>query len=76
MSASTSAGSCAATAILPVSQLAFNGVRNQYRRDGIGTEMVAILPLPQNVDLGTREDRVQAGYFSLRNWKAEADEYR
>lgn len=35
-------------AILPASSLSFDGLRNQYRRDGLGAEMVAILPESQN----------------------------
>ena len=31
-------------AILPASELSFEGLRNQYRRDGLGAEMVAVLP--------------------------------
>lgn len=31
-------------AILPASTLSFDGLRNQYRRDGLGAEMVAVLP--------------------------------
>jgi pimeloyl-ACP methyl ester carboxylesterase len=32
------------TEILPASTLAFDGIRNQYRRDGLGAEMVAVMP--------------------------------
>ncbi len=32
------------TEILPASSLAFDGIRNQYRRDGLGAEMVAVMP--------------------------------
>ena len=31
-------------AIIPASELDFDGLRNQYRRDGLGAEMVAALP--------------------------------
>ncbi|MBQ4615186.1 MAG: alpha/beta hydrolase [Mailhella sp.] len=31
-------------AIFPASSLSFDGLRNQYRRDGLGAEMVAVLP--------------------------------
>ncbi len=30
--------------ILPASTLTFRGIRNQYRRDGLGAEMVAVMP--------------------------------
>ena len=30
--------------VLPASELSFEGLRNQYRRDGLGAEMVAVLP--------------------------------
>ena len=33
-------------AIIPASSLDFEGLRNQYRRDGLGAEMVAALPRP------------------------------
>lgn len=37
-------GSTLPEAILPASELSFEGLRNQYRRDGLGAEMVAVLP--------------------------------
>lgn len=37
-------------AVLPASSLDFDGLRNQYRRDGLGAEMVAVLPERQNKD--------------------------
>ena len=37
-------------AILPASSLDFDGLRNQYRRDGLGAEMVAVLPETKGKD--------------------------
>ena len=37
-------------AILPASELSFEGLRNQYRRDGLGAEMVAVLPAAPQKD--------------------------
>ncbi|MBR3880303.1 MAG: alpha/beta fold hydrolase [Mailhella sp.] len=37
-------------AVLPASSLSFDGLRNQYRRDGLGAEMVAVLPENKNKD--------------------------
>ena len=37
-------------AILPASSLSFDGLRNQYRRDGLGAEMVAVLPKTESKD--------------------------
>ncbi len=47
-------------AILPASELDFEGLRNQYRRDGIGAEMVAVLPEPTDTDAVWSEMRYPA----------------
>lgn len=36
--------------LLPASSLRFTGLRNSYRRDGFGAELVAVLPPPADAD--------------------------
>ena len=36
--------------LLPASSLRFTGLRNSYRRDGFGAELVAVLPPPRDAD--------------------------
>ena len=36
--------------LLPASSLRFTGLRNSYRRDGFGAELVAVLPTPGDAD--------------------------
>ncbi|PZQ02068.1 MAG: hypothetical protein DI587_03350 [Variovorax paradoxus] len=36
--------------LLPASSLRFTGLRNSYRRDGFGAELVAVLPQPKDAD--------------------------
>ncbi|KQP39050.1 triacylglycerol lipase [Pseudorhodoferax sp. Leaf274] len=36
--------------LLPASSLRFTGLRNTYRRDGFGAELVAVLPQPRDAD--------------------------
>jgi triacylglycerol esterase/lipase EstA (alpha/beta hydrolase family) len=36
--------------LLPASSLRFTGLRNSYRRDGFGAELVAVLPPPKDAD--------------------------
>lgn len=47
-------------AILPASELSFDGLRNQYRRDGLGAEMVAVLPADSKKDAVWSEMRYPA----------------
>lgn len=52
-------------AMLPASALRFKGIRNQYRRDGFGTEMVAVMA-DEPVDLEMGEDlAVRPGQVSF-----------
>ena len=52
-------------AMLSASALRFKGIRNQYRRDGFGTEMVAVMG-DEPVDLEMGEDlAVRPGYVSF-----------
>ena len=52
-------------AMLPASALRFKGIRNQYRRDGFGTEMVAVMA-DEPVDLEMGEDlAVRPGHVSF-----------
>ena len=45
--------------ILPASTLTFDGIRSQYRRDGLGAEMVAVMP-EEKADVPWREMRYPA----------------
>lgn len=51
--------------LLAASSLKFTGLRNTYRRDGFGAELVAVMPPPQPV-LGTPPAPVQPAFSATR----------